>query len=607
MGKLREKTRETINKEIIKLPYLALIVSLLLTIGLTFLSYTSATNKDKIRFNNKISKIEGTLQSKIATYETILKATKGFIETKKELNRDNFATFISNLNLEKEFGGVQGIGYTVKVLPEDKQKLTDKIREEWLPSFKMFPDVAKDEYQAIIYLEPVDFRNKRAIGFDMTSEKIRREAMFEARDTGKITASGKIKLLQETDKNVQAGFLVYLPVYEGMETPQTVEERRSTLKGYVYSPFRAGDFLSDITNIISEKEIGILVYDLEISADNLLAESIPNLVNLGSRNETVKEIDFGVRKWKVVYKAMPEFYDNSNLNLTVIVFIIGVFLSGFVFFITYLEAASRQKFQIIAQNLSVAEKEKAQLLIREKEARKAAERSNRAKDNFISTVSHELRTPLNAISGWTRILKGDQLTGKTKERAIKTIEKSIKTQSDLIEDLLDFSKTNETDKESDSNLVNFSKIFKKVAILAEEKALLKGVKFISENNLDGQTIIGDAEKLEKVFHEIVKNALKFTPPQGAIKTTIDADNAFVFFKVEDTGKGIKEDYLPKVFEGFSQQDASSTRKHGGLGIGLAYAKNIIENHGGEISVKSEGENKGTTLIVKIPHNQESLS
>lgn len=588
------------NQEILKLPYITLVVCLLLTVGATYLSYTTAINKDKLRFNSEISEIKEVLKSKMTSYETLLKATKGFLETNESTDRRKFAGFIKTFNLEKDYGGVQGIGYTVKVTKDAREDFIEKIRQEEISDFQMFPNQKKDEYQAVIYLEPSDFRNKRAIGFDMSSEALRAEAMSKARDFGKVFATGKITLIQEIDKDIQPGFIVYLPVYETNEMPETLEEKRLGLKGYVYGAFRAGDFLNDITNSISDKEVGVLIYDKEVSPNNLLAESQPGLINDQAKFETIEINEFAGRNWSIVYKSLPALINKTSIDFSIPILIVGIVLSLFIFLLTYLEAASRLRYQIIAENLTISEKEKAELFEREQIARRQAERSVKAKDAFISTVSHELRTPLNAISGWTRILKGERISSNTKERALKTIENNIQTQSNLIEELLDFSQIASGKEIVNMRDVNFSEAFENSINQTLTDAKRKNIALKFKNSLNGERIKGNQRNIEKVFNKILQNAIKFTPENGKIKATIKAENNYIKFTVNDNGRGINKEYLDKVFDNFSQEDTSTTRKHGGFGLGLTYSQHVIKHHGGEMNIISEGENKGTTLIIKFP-------
>ncbi len=591
------------NQEILKLPYITLVVCLLLTLGATYLSYTTALNKNKLRFNSEISEVKEILKSKITSYETLLKATKGFIETNETLNRPKFAEFIKSINLEQDYGGIQGIGYTVTVSQNTREEFIQEMREVGISDFRMFPNESKSEYQAIIYLEPSDFRNKRAIGFDMSSEAVRNEALLKARDFGKAFATGKITLLQETDKDVQAGFNIYLPVYRTNEIPETLDQRRSELKGYVYGAFRAEDFLNDITNSIPEKEVGVLIYDKEVNPENLLAQSQPGLVNADAKFETVEINEFSGRNWMIVYKSLPSLINKTSVDFSLPIFIAGILLSLFIFLITYLEASSRLRYQLIAENLTIAEKEKAILFEREQIARRQAENSVKAKDAFISTVSHELRTPLNAISGWTRILKGEQIGSLTKERALKIIEKNVQTQSNLIEELLDFSQIATGKEIVDMSDVDFSAAFEKSVAEAESAAKRKNIEFKYKNLLNGEKINGNQKNIEKVFGKILQNAVKFTPEKGKVKAEIKAENNQIEFKVEDNGQGIKKAYLSKVLDNFSQEDTSTTRKHGGFGLGLTYSDHVVRHHGGKIEIMSEGENKGTKLIIKIPYEQ----
>lgn len=594
------KNNKITSQEVLKLPYIALVVGLLITVGATYMVYKTAISKEKLRFSGKISEIEEVLKSKLTSYETLLKATKGFIEINENTDRQKFADFVKSINLEKDYGGVQGIGYSVRVPYEKRKNFIAKMREEGISNFKIFPNQSKNQYQAVIYLEPRDVPNKRAIGFDMSSEKIRQEAMSKARDSGDFSISGKVTLLQETDKDKQKGFLIYLPIYEMKEVPKSFEERSSKLKGYVYSPFRAGDFLNDIMNSITGKEVGVLIYDGEVSPENLLAQSQPDLINIKAEFETVQDTHFGGRQWKLVYKSLPVLPNNKGLRNSTLVLFIGLFLSALIFLITYLEASSRLRYQLIAENLAQTEKERTLLLESEQNARREVEETIKVKDRFISNVSHELRTPLNAISGWTRILKGEQITPHTKQRAFKTIEKNIQTQSKLIEELLDLSQIATKKEEVHMSEVDFSAAFEKSVEMTKINAEEKHIDLRHKNLLNGEKMKGSQKNIEKVFNNILQNAVKFTPKQGVVEASIKSENDQIEFTVKDNGKGIKKEYLPNLFDDFSQEDSSSTRKYGGFGLGLTYSRYVIRHHGGDLKINSEGEDKGTTLTINFP-------
>lgn len=245
------------------------------------------------------------------------------------------------------------------------------------------------------------------------------------------------------------------------------------------------------------------------------------------------------------------------------------------------------------------ESEREQLLWNEKNARAEAETANRMKDEFLATLSHELRTPLSSILGWSRLLKGNQLPDAQTERAIETIERNAKAQAQLIEDVLDVSR------------IISGKMRLKVVPLDLEKAIDAAVdavrpaaeaKEISlERAIDSDAMIaGDADRLQQIIWNLLSNAIKFTPRGGRVQIALERAAPHVEIVVTDTGIGIAPETLPYIFERFRQSDSSTTRNHGGLGLGLAIVRHLVELHGGTVHASSDGLNQGSVFTVTFP-------
>jgi signal transduction histidine kinase len=247
-----------------------------------------------------------------------------------------------------------------------------------------------------------------------------------------------------------------------------------------------------------------------------------------------------------------------------------------------------------------AERELADLLIREQAARKDAETANRLKDVFLATVSHELRTPLNAILGWVQLLRAAKLDRAQAERAIETIERSARAQQKLIEDLLDVSRIISGKLKLEISPVDPEPVITAAIDAVRPAAAAKNVRI--ETNFEPRTglLSGDAMRLEQVFWNLLSNAIKFTPTGGVVSVRLRRENSHFEIEVSDTGQGIDPEFLPHVFDPFRQADGSITRKHGGLGLGLAIVHHLVEMHGGTINVKSRGSGQGATFTIRLP-------
>ena len=233
------------------------------------------------------------------------------------------------------------------------------------------------------------------------------------------------------------------------------------------------------------------------------------------------------------------------------------------------------------------------------EANEELRRANQVKAEFLTTLSHELRTPLNAILGWVQILK-DEPKPQDVAQAVPIIERNVLVQSQLIEDLLDMSRIEAGKIKLDMQQIDLAALVAGGIESVRPAAEAKHVRLTSAfSNVFGN-VIGDKDRLQQVFWNLLTNAIKFTPRQGRIHSMIKRVDSHVEISVSDTGQGIAPDFLPHVFDRFRQGDATTTRRHGGLGLGLSIVKRLTELHGGSVQVTSDGIGRGATFIVSLP-------
>jgi PAS domain S-box-containing protein len=246
------------------------------------------------------------------------------------------------------------------------------------------------------------------------------------------------------------------------------------------------------------------------------------------------------------------------------------------------------------------EEEFKQLMVREKEARAEAEEANHVKDEFLATVSHELRTPLTAILGWSTMLRNDTLDEAASARALEIIDRNAKTQAQLIEDLLDLSRIINGKFQLQVRPVGLEEIVNATIECLRPAADVKAVQIQAQLDPDVGMVSGDPIRLQQVVANLLANAIKFTPEEGRVKVKLERVKSDALINVTDTGAGISADFLPYVFDRFRQADSASTRKYGGLGLGLTIVRKIVEMHGGVVLAESCGEGQGASFTVKIP-------
>lgn len=247
-----------------------------------------------------------------------------------------------------------------------------------------------------------------------------------------------------------------------------------------------------------------------------------------------------------------------------------------------------------------AEEERHSLLESERAARMEAEKLGRLKDEFLATLSHELRTPLTSILGWSHLIRADVANSDRVREGIEVIERNARLQTDLVADLLDMNRIISGKMRLDVQMVELPAVIRAAIESIQPAAEAKGLKI--ETLLDPITEIinGDPARLQQIVWNLVSNAVKFTPRGGKVQVTLCRSGSHVEIAVADTGKGIDPSFIPHLFERFRQEDASSAREHGGLGIGLAIAKQLTDLHGGRITAASKGEGTGATFIVQLP-------
>lgn len=259
-----------------------------------------------------------------------------------------------------------------------------------------------------------------------------------------------------------------------------------------------------------------------------------------------------------------------------------------------------------AAELQSALQDRTHILDAERAARDSAEKANRLKDDFLAIASHELRTPLTAISGWAAILTEDN-SPETVAQAVEVIARNVRAQGHLIDDLLDMSRLMRGDFRIEPKPVSTHVAVKSARQAAEPLARRQGVELVTDPGPVGTFVLADPQRLQQMLGNLLGNAIKFTPAGGRVTLECSAEGEEVVFRISDTGQGIAPEFLPQVFDRFSQQDSRTSRRSGGLGLGLAIVRHLAMLHGGRVEARSEGEGKGSVFTLHVPCWREPLS
>ena len=264
---------------------------------------------------------------------------------------------------------------------------------------------------------------------------------------------------------------------------------------------------------------------------------------------------------------------------------------------------ARQRQYEIRDNLEQIKRfaaEQDRLYRAAEEARAEAETANRMKDEFLATLSHELRTPLNAIVGWARILRSGKVDATDMEEGLSAIERNSQLQAQLIEDLLDISRIISGNLRLEVQRLHLTDVIEAAVVAVMPAASSKGIRIHKILDSSAGPVMGDAARLQQIIWNLLSNAVKFTPKGGKVQILLERVNSHVAVSVIDTGMGIPPEFLPRVFDRFRQADSSTTRRYGGLGLGLTIVKQLVEMHGGTVQAQSPGEGQGATFTVSLP-------
>jgi signal transduction histidine kinase len=537
-------------------PWIALGISLAVTtiVWVTILDLDSQSQE--LEFNSLIEKSAAQIEDQLKTHEQVLMGFQGLFLASYEVEPAEFTTFFKSQKIPDRFPDTQGIGYNEYVFGEnEKNELVKRLAGYGL-DYAINPEGTRSTYVPVVYLEPQDVMNKRALGYDIYSEDIRKQAIDQAIKTGKTTLTGKIILVQETSEDVQNGFLMLIPAYENDEKTGSAK-----LKGFVTAAFRINDFVEGVLDEHLFEYMEIKIYDGPPDPENLFFDSSNgNTMPEGNKFSKSLVIDFGGREWFLdFYGSIPQSdFDQSNW---MIVPIIGYSMSFLLFF----------AFIFFSKNIQLT--------------KKMAEREKIAVIGELSSrFAHDVRNPLSNIQMAVEMLqkKKDIVSNRSSEDKFQIITKNLDRISHQVNDVLDFVRTHQLEKKELSMLVCLSESVSTMYIP-------KNIKINLPN--EDVSIYGDSSSLQIVCKNLILNAIQAIGKQeGNITIRFDEESKYTIMEIEDSGPGFPESKISEIFEPLI------TTKQKGIGLGLVSCKSIIENHGGTITAK----NNPTTFTLRLP-------
>jgi signal transduction histidine kinase len=532
----------------------------------------------------------------------VVRTSGALLRASNEIPASEFRAFVAALRLNDRYPGLVGIGFAARASQRQLAGLLRGLRLEG-SNIRISPVGRRDEYVPIVLLEPRT--NGTVRGYDIATHPLLRPIMDAAIDTGELKVSANLTaphpFLAATENAVA---VVLQPTYRSRAPLDTVEERRRALVGFVIAPLDVPQLIRHISQEISDNVV-FDVYDGTSLAGEPLAGS-PR-ADRGPHHLTHSVRVGDDRQWIVLVSSKAGPSDVLVTQAAERTQLVGIAFSLLLFLISAVQirawqitATHEAELRASEQALRKTESDLRTMVELERHARTEAQSASRAKDEFLTMISHELRTPLNAVVGWVSMLRNGAVREERRAHALETIERNARLQVQLIEDLLDISRLSMGKTRLDLRPVALSAVIAGVVDSLRPAADARGLQLHIAIDSSRANVRADAARLQQIVWNLVSNAIKFTPPGGRVDIEVNGDDARTRLVVRDTGIGIHSDFLPHVFERFRQADSSTTRGYGGIGLGLAIVRELVEMHGGTITVASAGEHQGSTFTVELP-------
>lgn len=516
------------------------------------------------------------IHNKFVSYQQVLLAgaTAVNIRGAENLTRTDWKLHYDTNHVQSNFPGILGLSFARHIPAEDVASVTETIRGEGFPDFSIYPTGTRDDYTAIIFIEPFNSINKKAFGYDMFSEPLRHDAMVRARDTGGFALTAPLTLRQDdTDQNSKNG-LLYYPVYATDSTSTTAAERRDNLKGYVYIAFQVQKMMQDREMELAGSGITYTIHDV--------TQGKPQHMYAFTRGTTAPgdsvsgEIKVGLRTWRLTLHV-PRATGNAHVKILLLLLagiVASIILGTLVYsFLRNRIAKIHNRHEVELQS---------------------------TKDELLALASHQLRTPASGVRQYLGMLKQGYF-GDLSADQLAIAEKAYGAndrQLEIIDQLLYVAKADAGQLILQPEVLNLSKVIKSTIEDMTSTATHKGITIhaVLPKKL---MITADERLLRMIAENLVSNAIKYSYHDSAITVRLTTSQGFVKLSVRDKGVGIAESDQDQLFKKFSRIQNPLSAKEGGSGLGLYLAERLAEAHGGSIGVTTE-QGKGSRFTLVLP-------
>ncbi len=571
-----------------------LVLSLCATLWAWYATRNAAEEKARLLFDFRVQETESAILKRMQDYEQVLRSAAGLFAASQKVDRAEWKAYIASLDIQERYPGIQGIGFAPWIPSGHRDGHVQLVRTDGFPAYDIQPPGNREQYTPIMYLEPFSGRNLRAFGYDMFSEPKRRDAMERARDTGTPTLSGKVLLAQETKENIQAGTLLFLPVYKNGMPHGTLAERRAALIGFIYSPFRMNDLMDGIlgrgkSNI--RADIDVEIFDRAPPSSRTLLYDADTSLHAGNTHHTSlfqhsSRINMQGNTWTLYFFTRPPFESLVETQKPLLVLGAG-FLSSFLLFgLITLRKKTEDDLRRFNEILEQRIKERTHQL----------EMANKELESFSYSIAHDLRAPLRALSGFSQILIEDY-AGTLDASAtgyLNRIHTAGERMGELVDDLLKLSHVARTEMKFET--VNLGAMAEEIHANLQHSEPERTVTLATGTNIIAH---GDCRLLEIALENLLANAWKFTlnTPLPHIEFGEIRQAGETVYFIRDNGVGFNMDYVNKLFKPFERLHTNSA--FAGTGIGLSIVSRIIARHGGRVWAEGE-EGKGAAFYFTLP-------
>jgi len=562
----------------IKTFYPAIIILVILTAFCLYGFYEARiTHQDRRSklFEIRVQRATETIRNRMTDYTQILKGCQSLFYASDSVTQNDWHIYTNNLSVSESYPGILGLAYAPYALKSSGSELENRIRLNGFPSFTIKSTFKNNIITPVIFIEPLTYRNKRALGFDLSSDPSRKKAIERAIQTGQAAITNKVKLVQETNKEVQPGLLMFLPIYRN--PINTLDKDTNNVLGLVSAAFRTHDLMNALLKRYNELDIEIYDGD-NFEAQNLIYDSNSHLQAKKNAEKLELSSDTSVviagSTWRIFYNSNLNFNTAFETQQHYILLIAGLSISSLLFLLAV--STIKRRADIVLQ-LELSKK------------------LENKKDEFIGIASHELKTPLTSIKAYIQLLEREHLNDK--ERGyVKKASSQITKLSGLINDLLDVSKIQAGKLQLNNSNFLLSELIND-SIESVEHMFTSHV--ISKPNVIHEiNIFGDKFRLEQALTNFLVNAIKYSPGKNTVCVNTRISKFEITIEVIDEGIGISPDNQQKIFDRFFRAE-ELLPSQSGLGIGLYITNEIVKRHQGYIGVRSE-LNKGSTFYLTLP-------